>query len=417
MKPRLLQILFLFTLSGLPVMGMFMLPDTQKVPLDRLFVNLEKQLQKDTNDFQVTYYLARLHSMAYAKDVAEMEVTKKEQEPIFGKPYDRVTMPQAVQKRTTPGARVLAQKHLTNAVVYYEKAIVLLRKSKDQEKQKYMILPTQLGLAWALDQASRRNEAVKEYRKTLQLAWRIEVEGDFVLRDWLEERWGDIKSGKNPVHKSTRGSWIGLGPCYSAETIGYLLKLLDPAKDAKEIADLKEKEKELSMLGRAVTPVLIPVKAGLEFTGLVNSEANVTFDLDGSGIQKKWGWITTNAAWLVFDREGTRQITSGLQMMGNVTFWIFWENGYQPMAALDDDGDGVLRGNELKGFALWQDKNGNGISETGEVLPLSEFGIISISCKHEVHESGIPWSPQGVTLKNGTTLPSYDWIVPGKPDR
>jgi len=40
----------------------------------------------------------------------------------------------------------------------------------------------------------------------------------------------------------------------------------------------------------------------------------------GAGLRpRRRGWF--------FDHDGRGQITSGLQLFGNVTFWIFWQNG------------------------------------------------------------------------------------------
>jgi hypothetical protein len=133
-------------------------------------------------------------------------------------------------------------------------------------------------------------------------------------------------------------------------------------------------------MGFSITPILVPLVKGAALNDLVNADAAVTFDLDGSGLPKQWGWTTSNAAWLVFDRDGHGQITSARQMFGDVTFWIFWRDGYEALRSLDDDQDGVLQGSELCGIALWHDRNGNGISEPGEVRPVAECGIVSISC-------------------------------------
>jgi hypothetical protein len=165
---------------------------------------------------------------------------------------------------------------------------------------------------------------------------------------------------------------------------------------------------------RAVTPLLIPLQPDTPFEQLVDPNLGVPFDLDGSGLDLRWGWITPKAAWLVFDQQGHGEITSGLQLIGGVTFWIFWENGYRALASLDDDGDGVLRGDELKGLALWHDANGNGVSEPGEVKPLAVWGITALSCDFQTHATGIPFSPRGVVFQNGSTRPSYDWIAPGR---
>jgi hypothetical protein len=147
---------------------------------------------------------------------------------------------------------------------------------------------------------------------------------------------------------------------------------------------------------------------------LVDAEAAVTFDLDGSGLRRQWGWITPKAAWLVYDPQSDGQITSALQMFGNVTFWIFWRDGYAALRSLDDDGDGALRGTELHGIALWQDTNGNGLSDAGEVRSVSESGITAISCAGELDGTGTSWCPTGVTFSNGTTRPTYDWVAPSR---
>ena len=122
--------------------------------------------------------------------------------------------------------------------------------------------------------------------------------------------------------------------------------------------------------------------------------------------------ITPKAAWLVYDSDDSRVVTSGLQLFGNVTFWAFWNNGYEALAALDNNGDGELRGDELAHLALWQDANGNGVSDPGEIKPLAAWNIIGLSCRSQTHSTGIPFHPSGVMLKDGSTRPSYDWLAP-----
>ena len=51
-----------------------------------------------------------------------------------------------------------------------------------------------------------------------------------------------------------------------------------------------------------------------------------------------------------------------------VTFWIFWDNGYEALQSLDDNQDGKLEGDELKGLAIWQDRNCDGISDADLVM-------------------------------------------------
>jgi hypothetical protein len=392
--------------------GMYAQIETRQVPIDRVLKNLQLRLEKDTNDFQATYYLARVHSMAYsATNIVEVPVRKDTGLPMFGHPgYDPV-VPDSVDRLRTAETLNVAFVHLTNAIALYERAIVLLKKSTNINERRWMVLPTQIGLSWCLEQAGRTNDAIAMYRKTLNVAWKIEVTGDFEFKQWVSEAWGDVKAGRNPIRTHNRG-FIGPGVCYSEEIIGYLLRLLDPVKDAEEIAQLNKDKKTLTSMGRAVTPILVSLEANAEFADLVDENASVVFDLDGSGLKRKWAWLTPKAGWLVFDQERTGCVESALEMFGNVTFWIFWPNGYEAVSALDDNGDGVLTGDELRGLAIWNDRNCDGVSDPGEVTAVEELGIELISCRSQEDANGTHWNPAGVIMANGTLRPSYDWIVP-----
>jgi hypothetical protein len=245
----------------------------------------------------------------------------------------------------------------------------------------------------------------------LDSAWKIEVTGDFNLKLWAKDAFEDVKAHKNPLHKPPARRSLGPGPSYAGEIINYLLKLLDPVKDAKEMAQLKDRRKTLDGMGRMVTPILVPIGTETALEKLTNPDASVSFDLDGSGLARQWGWITTNAAWLVYDHDGAGRIESGLQMFGSVTFWIFWRDGYAALSSLDDNQNGILSGDELRNLALWRDLNSNGIADPGEVHPVSDYGITEISCNHQTRADGSPWNPAGVKFKDGTTRLTYDWIV------
>jgi hypothetical protein len=101
-------------------------------------------------------------------------------------------------------------------------------------------------------------------------------------------------------------------------------------------------------------------------------------------------------------------------MFGGVTFWLFWETGYDALASLDDDGDGVLAGAELKGLAIWHDANGDGVCDRGEMKPLSEYSIVAVSCRFErdpSHPDRVAFSPRGVAFRDGRTRPTFDLIL------
>lgn len=161
----------------------------------------------------------------------------------------------------------------------------------------------------------------------------------------------------------------------------------------------------------------MPLADGLTAADLEAPDASVTFDVDGSGLGREWSWITPKAAWLVYAPQGGRNVTSGRQLFGNVTFWMFWSNGYAPLAALDDGQDGILSGQELLNLALWHDKNGNGVADPGEVKPLTKHGIVAVSYKWQTlvgHPNKIAFNPTGVTFQDGKTRPTYDLVLKPK---
>ena len=408
-----LLIVFVFALLPGRTQARFASFETCAVPIDRVLVNLERDLRKNTNDVARLYYFARVQTMAFAGTVSTLDIITNRSDPkengkIFIR-FDSGLPEGAGQPGFAPLANAAARAHLTDAVRFYQRAADLVVKGTNATAHRLLVCPIHLGLAWCLDQEGRRPEAIKAYRRALQFAWQAEVDSTLPLPDRLQGSWDQLRavpslSGPPPFRLP--------GVFFSQEIINYLLPLLDPTKDAWEIAQLDKDKATLRAMPRLVTPLLIPLQPDTPFSELVNPAAAVLFDLDGSGFLRRWGWITPKAAWLVYDYDGTGRITSGLQLFGNVTFWIFWRDGYAALASLDDDGDGQLSGAELRHLALWQDRNGNGICDPGEVRPLADFGITALDCGSQPHPTGIPFNPTGVHYRDGTTRPSYDWIAP-----
>jgi len=353
-------------------------PDLEKVPIARLIENLEKAVKDDPKKPEPLLNLARAHAMAYSTKADELETNKRGGGLWFG--FEPPLVPfNAVTATDDKEAAAKAKTHLDTAVKLYAQAVEMDGKN----------LKARIGQAWVTEQAGKKEDAVKLYRKLIADAWETE------------------KDMKN----------LGLGGhTVTGEAGGYLIALLDKDKDKDEIADLKAKGEKLSKLPRPMTPIAVPLKAGLTAADLEDRTAAVAFDADGTGA-KKWSWITADAAWLVYDPKATGKIESGLQLFGNVTFWMFWSDGYAALRAMDDDRDGQLSGKELTGLALWRDANGNGVSDPGEVKSLAEYGITAVACKAEVlkgHPDRILHSPTGVTFKDGTTRPTFDLILKAK---
>ena len=338
------------------------IPQLVDMPLSQLQTKYAKLIAREPKNAQHHYVLGRLNSIAYSTGKAEFQVNKDDQLPWFG-PMDPGFPPQ-VPDDPKKGAA-----YLKKAVEEYGKAVALDPKSQ----------PARLGYAWCLEQAGRKQEALKNYRLVFEAA----VAGDL--------------DPKKPH----------FGVSLTEETGRYLLGLLDKVKDAGEISEVNAALAAARKIPRAVTPVLIPLERGLSFESLVNRRAKVFFDLDGTGLKRRWQWTSPKAGWLVY-LDKRKSVDSGLQMLGGSTFWIFWKDGYEAMAALDADGDGWLRGPELQALKVWCD-DGDGVSQVPELRSLDSLGIEALSVRGRAFREG-SWSPQGVRYRDGFSGPSYDWM-------
>ena len=366
------------------VLGRFAPSDVENVPIERVTANLERQAAADPRNVDLLVNLARVHAMAFASKRDSIPRSRRDAAgPWLGqgvpeyKQFD-------VRSTDDPQRQAAARKHLDLALQRYREALGIAPGH----------LTAKLGLGWSLIQAGERTAAIDVLREVVEAGWEVD-------RKPRSSTAGPL----GPMHGQ---------PFLTEEAIAYLVPLLDPVKDAGEIATLTRRASELARRGRWITPIVIPRADGLTAYDIADDEASVLFDADGSGIPKRWTWIRSNAAWLVFDRRGTGQVSSSLQLFGSVTFWLFWPTGYHALRALDDDGDGAIRGPELEGLALWHDRNGNGVSERGEVQPLAAWGIVALSTAYEhdpAHPDEIAWSPRGVTLVDGTARPTYDLIL------
>jgi hypothetical protein len=378
MKTRLVVTLGLLALAAASVSGLFAREETENVPVDRLVRNLEQRVVARPDDVRLLLNLARVHAMAFATKSDTAVASKKTGDAWFEPWKPGAWRDVRVRREENAAQGAMAKAHLDKAIAGYEAVLKL-----DPPN-----LIAQLGRAWLLERSGDKPRAIAAYRALMVDAYRIEsIPGE------AGARYGE------PV---------------MSEAVDYLIPLLDAVKDADEIADLRKKVKVVRGILRAITPIAIPLRDGLDAADLSDHSARVKFDADGSGLDRTWTWITLDAAWLVFDRHDRRTVNSALQLFGSVTFWLFWQNGYEALDALDDNGDGELRGGELTGLALWHDANTNGRSESGEVRPLAAHGITALSTRF-IWDEGDPFSaahsPAGVTFAGGTTRPTFDlWL-------
>jgi hypothetical protein len=184
--------------------------------------------------------------------------------------------------------------------------------------------------------------------------------------------------------------------------------------DMQERIDIvKANLKTLEALPRgAITPIVFGLKGGTSLGDLLLPERTVKFDLDGDGIVELRSWIKPTTGLLAWDTDRDGRITSGRELFGSVTGWLFFSNGYRAMDVLDDNRDGFLTAGELKGISVWFDRDSDGQSDAGEVVSVESLGIAAVATRPTGRDGRSPMHNAGIRFKNGRTVPTYDWIAP-----
>lgn len=371
-----------------------------EAPIDRALENVAAM--QDVPEAQREQTLGRLNLLAYARDNAQFTYVTEdnrlnlagsiactevrpsrygpepEGSPTFG-PDDRCAafefqlgpwreVPAIIAPQ--PSGEALAR--LEAARGHYERALEL-----DEDN-----LRSRLGYAYVLDRLGRANDARRELR--------------CILRKGL------------PRLSEPQSDWED--HAVLTETAAHLAHLATSRGDRAKMEHLRARL-EASQPIMYVTPVVVPL-TDAPFERIVDPGSDVAFDFAGTGDQRAQGWLTADAAWLVWDPEWRGEVRSGFDMIGQRTWSVFWSDGFEALRALDDNRDGELTGGELGGLALWRDENANGVSEPGEVLPANVHGIAALAVRGRATRPGLITAPNGVRFEDGRTRPLYDW-TPG----
>jgi hypothetical protein len=361
-----------------------------EVPFDRLFKNVRKWVTDKPKEPMAHYTLGRLHSLAFARGEKPVRYAEKFVDPKKGwsgfPGYETIQQKRIV--KSMPGPRDLD--HLRKSIRAYRRATELAPKNS-----LYW-----LGTGWMLEQgapfAARVDAPFGKGGKLSKNAWLSEARSAYRKAYTLDSE-KDLQGVNGP----------GADALISLEAGAGLLRIDAALKRPRdiEVAAMVEKLKERP---RSITPVIFPLDARAPLAALVSPDATATFDLAADTRPERWPWLTPNAGILVWDPQATGRITSGAQLFGSVTWCMFWRDGYEPLAALDDNRDGWLTETELRGIAVWTDHNTNAISDPGEVRTLDHHQIAAIAVTGVSTPDG-PHNPRGLRLQSGVFAPTYDW--------
>jgi len=186
-----------------------------------------------------------------------------------------------------------------------------------------------------------------------------------------------------------------------------------PPEIQKKIIDIKKNLKTLETLrSTGITPIIFSLQENSSLSELLACDRIVSFDMDGNGLIEKRSWVKPTTGFLAWDSDGDGRITSGRELFGSVTWWLFFSNGYRALDLLDDDRDGHLTDGEFNGISVWFDRNSNGQSDADEIVSIESLGISAIATRPNGYDGKSPMHTSGLRLRDGRTLPTYDWIAP-----
>ncbi len=99
---------------------------------------------------------------------------------------------------------------------------------------------------------------------------------------------------------------------------------------------------------------------------------------------KAWDSKTGGDGMLVWDVDNDGKITSGKELFGHVDLdgSNKFANGYEKLSKyFDKDGNGRVEGSELKGLKIWEDRDGDGVTDQGELVDLGKHGVQKLSTR------------------------------------
>ena len=128
-----------------------------------------------------------------------------------------------------------------------------------------------------------------------------------------------------------------------------------------------------------------PLAIDLDGDGIetIGADGTVIFDHDGDGIKTGTGWVSADDAFLALDLNGNGTIDTGAELFGVDTVKSngeFAVDGFDALRELDSNSDGIFdqQDAQFENVSVWRDANQNGISEAGELVSLTDSGVVSI---------------------------------------
>jgi hypothetical protein len=382
----------------LPVAGARWRQIDREVPLARVLPNVEAAVRKNPRDANARYVLGRLHSLAFATDTRTIPVVLPEDSPQGNSlpgfaPYRTILVARSGKALVEPH-----RTHLVKSLEHYRRAVELAPNNPLYR----------LGLAWMLESAAPHVNGLKPF------SWAPKVKPTrVVIEDAALDHYRRVVVLQSEEDLKATHLRPGEDTQLSKEAAQGIVRVLNgrtkTRQDVRETTRMNALAAKLAKIPRPITPIILPLEGETSLPELLSARTT-QFDLAGDGTARTWPWVKSSTGILVWDPNRTGKVTSGRQLFGTSTWWMFFRDGYAALATLDADGDGWLRGTETHGISIWRDANENGRSDDGEVKPLSHWRIAELSVRAEGENATGPFNHRGVKRTDGTYTPTFDWV-------
>jgi Ca2+-binding RTX toxin-like protein len=212
----------------------------------------------------------------------------------------------------------------------------------------------------------------------------------------------------------------GLQASYSVVTNNGTINIIDnqTAADGNDGTDSITGIERLQFKGGATVSIASPIILDLDGNGVKTvaaSESNARYDLDGDGLRDDTSWIGNTEGFLFLDRDGDGTVTNAKEF-SFIDDIAGAKSDLEGLRAFDTNKDGILSTLDTRfaEFKIWQDRDGDGAAEDGEILSLTTAGVrsISLSAKpvNSVTQLGeaVILNKGSYTRTNGTTMEFLD---------
>ncbi|NEQ95340.1 MAG: hypothetical protein F6K30_01180, partial [Cyanothece sp. SIO2G6] len=131
-----------------------------------------------------------------------------------------------------------------------------------------------------------------------------------------------------------------------------------------------------------IDPIILDLNNnGVDLISL--DQSSVAFDMDNDGVSDRTGWLSPEDGFLAHDRNGDGQINNITELFSEYHS-PGAHTGLQALATLDSNSDQQIdiQDAAFTELSVWRDRNTNGNTDPGELMPIEESGISAIALNH-----------------------------------